>query len=430
MEKNKTYGNKEMNDLDTFTINFITNGLDKLQDGIKDLRTSMDALESTFSDASTKGDTFFDKFTGWATKIAGVVGGIYGIRTAIRDTMNFSEKVLYLHSEADRVQRSAHELDTLSEALKEHMPINSDTIGEAAKFYDAINKVRTEGFRSSLSEDIIKELEYAHIGAFSPNDSDQQITKKIIQAIQHQTNAKDPGAIAKLMSSLGLSKYHQAFLSGGEEYVDKMLKHFSDLTYMSDPKTLQNSQNLHSARLELSRTYDKLSKQLEEPVTKLTVALTDLLKVMQPLIQDLIIGITKLTKKLTKWLGGDEDETKLSDVIKRLKEDEKIAKDPNNPFIIDISSMQRDVGILENNIRRGIQNTEENRKLLEFADNYIRDNMATERLAQGYYTDLNKKIVIDESGNRTFVVRSTEEINKIEQDRNARNAAMIQVMGY
>lgn len=290
-----------MNDLDTFTINFIVNGLDKLQDGIKDLRTQMDDLDTSFTQSTTKGDTFFGKFSGWVESLAGLAAGFIGVRDAINGTFAVSDKIIDLNLTADKVGRTALEVETLSRALRGFTKnTNADLIGEAGNLYDRLNTITGKAWRLQFGKVLTDELNRAKI-TFTGEESDQEMVSKIIQGLEYHTQRKDWDSRKQLANVLGLSETAVAFLGSGQANVDRILKAESEKAFLYKEDNLKNAEALRKARLELKDTWDKIYSELQPVVTSMIEKFTILVGQLEPVIQTLANVLNWVIEKYN-WL--------------------------------------------------------------------------------------------------------------------------------
>lgn len=329
-----------MNELDSFTINFITNGLDKLQDQLKDLRESMDDLSDKFEEGSTKGDSFFGKFGGWITGLAGLAAGFISIREAINGVFNVSNKIIDLNLTADRVGRTALEVETLSRAML-HFTNETDVgkmFGEAEGLYKALNTITGKAWRLQFGDTLVEELNRAGGIVFTGEESDQQMISKIVQGLQYHTKNQDWYSRSQLQQVLGLSNTAVEFLSAGEVAIDKLLKDEREKAHLYTDDNRQAAINLHEARAQLKDTWDKIYEQLQPTVTDMIHKFNELIVKLEPLIKILVNALGWLSEKfgwLLEWaekigngvggfvgelLGNWKKNTKATDAYSRLSD--------------------------------------------------------------------------------------------------------------
>lgn len=297
-----------MNELDTFTVNFIVNGLDKLKDGIKDLRTQMDNLDTSFTQSTTKGDSFFGKFSGWVTSLAGLTAGFLSVRDAINGTFAVADKVIDLNLTADKVGRTAVEVETLSRALRGFSKnTNADLVGEAGNLYSALNKITGKAWRLQFGKDLTDELNRAGGIVFTGEESDQEMVSKIIQGLEYHTQREDWYSRSQFANMLGLSETATAFLSSGQANVDRILKAEREKTFLSNEDNLKNAEALRKARLELKDTWDKIYLELQPAVTRLLEGFNLLLDKLSPILKGLVTAVSWIMEQYTKFLDWAKD---------------------------------------------------------------------------------------------------------------------------
>lgn len=334
-----------MNELDSFTINFITNGLDKLQDQLQDLRNSMDDLGDKFEKGTTKGDSFFGKFGVWLTGLAGLAAGFISIREAINGVFNVSDKIIDLNLTADRVGRTALEVETLSRAMM-HFTKETDVgrmFGEAEGLYNALNTITGKAWRLQFGGALTEELNRAGGIIFTGEESDQQMISKIIQGLNYHTQRQDWYSRKQLAQVLGLSDTAVEFLSSGEVAIDKLLKQESGRAHLYTDDNRQAAIDLHEARIQLKDTWDRIYEQLQPAVTDMINKFNELVVKLEPLIRMLVGALGWLSEKfgwLLEWADkiGTSAGNVLGDLIFDFKKNTKAANaysrlsDFTNPY--------------------------------------------------------------------------------------------------
>jgi hypothetical protein len=299
-----------MNELDTFTIKFVTEGIDKLLDGMDKLNKQMDKVDSGFTKAGSKGDSLFGKFVGWGTKIAGLIGGIYGIGKAINDTINSSNEILTLNKTADEVGHTAKEIEVLGLTLQRFSPNLSlaSAYGQAGNFYKALNDLRLNESRLSPNSALMEELNRSGSSAILATDSDQEIVRKLRVGVQNYLNTQSPemasASIEKLLSAAGISyKDMGGLFKASDADFNFIMGEMNKRAWRYDPKYQQEAQNLAEARLQLSETWKKMTDQMMPIVTRITQDFTKLVILIKPIIELLLDGINVFVKTL-EWIGS------------------------------------------------------------------------------------------------------------------------------
>ena len=376
-----------MNELDSFTVNFITNGLDKLQDGIKDLRTQMDSLDEAFTKGTSKGDTFFSHFGKWAAGLGTLLAGFLSIQKVINDTFKISDRIINLNLVADSVGRTAQEVETLSRALRPFAKdTNADLTSEAGGIFGAINKIRTDAWRLQFGDTLIEELNRAGGIMFSGNESDQEMLSKIIRGLEYHTQRQDWDARKRLANVLGLSETATAFLSSGESVVDALLKKEAQKTFLSGDENLKNAEKLRQARQELSDTWDRIVIQLQPLITDMVNKFAYLIEQLNPVIQ-MIIGafgwifehfgwLMEKSKDVGKWLGENiaapvleafHKSSKMSESKFALERLEGLTKAEGLGQYTSLTSIWDDIALTQDMLGKGFVDSAENRHIIEEA---------------------------------------------------------------
>ena len=310
-----------MNELDTFTINFVTEGIDKLLDGMDKLNKQMDKVDTGFTKVGSKGDSFFNKFIGWGTKIAGLIGGIYSIGKAITDTINSSNEILTLHKTADEVGHTAKEIEVLGLTLQRFSPNLSLTsaYGQAGSFYKALNDLRLDEARLSPSSSLMEELNRAGSSAILATDSDQTIINKLRRGVQNYLSTQSPemasASIERLLSAAGISyKDMGGLFKASDADFNFIMQQMNNKAWRYDPKYQQDAQNLAEARLNLSETWKKMTDEMMPMVTKLIQDFTKLLEMMKPIINAVVMALDWVVNKfgwvldkIGQWWKGQQE---------------------------------------------------------------------------------------------------------------------------
>lgn len=371
-----------MNEFDSFTITFITNGLDKLMDGMDKLNKKMDEVDKGFATASTKGDSFFSKFIGWGAKITGLIGGIYAIKKAISDTIQGSEEILSLHKTADEVGHTAKEIEVLGLTLQRFTPGMSLTGGytAAGNFYKALNELRLDESRLTPGSDLMEELFRAHTSAIRATDSDQEIIQKLRQGVQYYMNTQDPklaaASIEKLLGAAGISyKDMGGLLKASDADFNLIMAEMSKKAWRSDPKYQQDAQNLAEARLNLSETWKKMTDQMMPMVTTLINDFAKLLEMLKPIINAVVMALDWVVNKfgwvldkINQWWGGRQDLSNPTNVIRKFVLN-PYADDNGNPW---------DLGF----VRAAIESQQEKLKDMSWANRLMEKPMVEAAIKQ------------------------------------------------
>lgn len=310
-----------MNDLDTFTIKFVTEGIDKLLDGMDKLSEKMDKINTGFERAGSKGDSLFGKFVGWGTKIAGLIGGIYGISKAISDTINSSNEILSLHKTADEVGHTAKEIEVLGLTLQRFSPNLSlaSAYGQAGSFYKALNDLRLDEARLSPSSSFMEELNRARTSAILATDSDQEIVRKLRVGVQNYLRTQSPemasASIERLLSAAGISyKDFGGLFKASDADFNRIMSEMSNKAWRYDPKYQQDAQNLAEARLNLSEAWKKMTDEMVPIVTTLIQDFTKLLEMLKPIINAVLVALDWVVNKfgwvldkISQWWKGQQE---------------------------------------------------------------------------------------------------------------------------
>lgn len=304
-----------MNELDTFTINFVTEGIDKLLDGMDKLNKQMDKIDTGFVKAGSKGDAFFDKFIGWGLSLGALISGFIGLRQVIREVFTGGQEIINLHTTADLTGHTAKEVETLGLALYKYVSLNSvksldQGYNAAGRFFDALNNLRLDESRLKTSNQVMEELlGYGQSTAILADDSDIDIVRKIRDALTTYSK-HDPklqsAEIKRLFSALGVDyETMMPLLSLSDEKFNAVMKQAGMDAWRYTPEKQKEAIELEEARRNLTITWKQITDELRPAVIELTNDFERLLKQIKPIIDDAI----KLLDRFVKFFGGEDEAT-------------------------------------------------------------------------------------------------------------------------
>lgn len=417
-----------MNELDTFTINFVTEGIDKLLDGMDKLSEKMDKINTGFERAGSKGDSLFGKFVGWGTKIAGLIGGIYGISKAISDTINSSNEILSLHKTADEVGHTAKEIEVLGLTLQRFSPNLSLTsaYGQAGSFYKALNDLRLDEARLSPSSGLMEELNRAGTSAILATDSDQEIVRKLRRGVKNYLNSQSPemasASIERLLGAAGISyKDFGGLFKASDADFNLIMSEMSNRAWRYNPKYQQEAQNLAEARLSLSETWKKMTDEMMPTVTKFIQDFEKLLIMMKPIIELVVNALDWIVSKfgwLLEWsqkAGEKAGSWFFEHVLKPYNETKRVSEsqlalsrlteafDPKSPFLgndyTKAGQIAGDIALVEEQLGKALKDDKKTRDLIEIARTRMRDMVGASGLVG---TGDLKTIKVESTTNQTF----------------------------
>ena len=277
-----------MNELGNFFIQFTTNGLTELKDGLKDINTRLDSLGDKMSKGGASGDKFFNGLGGWLGKITALTAGILSLGKAIKDTFDIGDKIINLNLLADAAGATAEEVEALAIATQ---PFGG-SVQSAANFYRTMNNLQTEMGRGQYGESMREELSRA--GFFiSPQASAEEYMQALGSALTSYTNAGRFGDREKLAKAFGLDDAMMLFLSSGQENVDKMLAYGRQHSVLSGRGNLEAAQEMRKALNELKEVWNRL-------LVEMMPVLTEILQVLKPILE----ALAPIAEWALKQVGG------------------------------------------------------------------------------------------------------------------------------
>ncbi len=279
-----------MNELDTFTINFVTEGIDKLLDGMDKLTKQMDKVDMSFAKAGTKADSFFNKFVGWGSKIAGLTLGFTSLYGVIRSTVNGAQEIINLHAKADLTGHRAKEVEALGIALMKAPGNKIDSLSAgyqaAGDFFDALNKLRGDEARLSPGSALMEELNRAKTSAILATDSDQEIVRKLRKGIFNYMNTQSPEAasdsIKRLLSAAGINNEALApLLKLSDEDFNKQMELAGLKAWRYTPEQQKEAIELDQAIKDLKIEWARMTDNLKPALIDLTNSVEKILPLLE-----------------------------------------------------------------------------------------------------------------------------------------------------
>lgn len=302
-----------MNELGNFFIQFTTNGLTELKDGLRDINTRLDGLNDKFAKSSSSGDKFFNGLGGWLGKITALAAGVISLGKAIKDTFDIGDKIINLNLLADAAGATAEEVEALAIATK---PFGG-SVQSAANFYRTMNNLQTEMGRGQYGEAMREELSRA--GFFiSPQASVEEYMRALGSALTAYTNAGRFGDRDKLAKAFGLDDPMMLFLSGGQENVEKMLAYGRQHSVLSGRDNLVAAQEMRKALNELKEVYQRFLVELMPVITQILVALKPIAEALLPIAQwalKQVGGLLDTGKHIANVITGDETLSEFSEYM-------------------------------------------------------------------------------------------------------------------
>lgn len=260
-----------MNELGEFFITFNTNGLQELKDGLKDINTKMDGLNTTFEKGVSKGDSFFSKFTAWGLKLSALVAGFVSVGKAINDAFKIGGEITKLNVAADVAGVKAESVEALAIALAPLKGGQKD-FASAANFYRQMTETQTQWWRGQYSEKIIEEMSRAGVRGLKANSTQEQWMNGLIDALsyyQGQHTQQAIGARNLFAKAFGLTDEQMLLFSEGRDYVNQQLEYGRQHLTLSGEGNLRKAIEQTRAKMEFQESWEKLVIELIPLTTKI-----------------------------------------------------------------------------------------------------------------------------------------------------------------
>lgn len=260
-----------MNELGEFFITFNTNGFQEFKDGLKDINTKMDGLNTTFEKGVAKGDTFFSKFTAWGLKLSALAAGFIGVGKAINDAFKIGGEITKLNVAADVAGVKAETVEALAIALAPLKGGQKD-FSSAANFYRQMTETQTQWWRGQYSEKVIEEMSRAGVTGLKANSTQEQWMNGLIDALsyyQGQHTQQAVGARNLFAKAFGLTDEQMLLFAEGRDYVNQQLEYGRQHLTLSGEGNLRKAIEQTRAKMEFNEAWEKLVIQLISVTTKI-----------------------------------------------------------------------------------------------------------------------------------------------------------------
>ena len=286
-------GGTEMNELGEFFITFNTNGLQELKDGLKDINTKMDGLNTTFEKGVSKGDGFFSKFTAWGLKLSALAAGFIGVGKAINDAFKIGGEITKLNVVADVAGVKAESVEALAIALAPLKGGQKD-YASAANFYRQMTETQTQWWRGQYSEKVIEEMSRAGVTGLKANSTQEQWMNGLIDALsyyQGQHTQQAIGARNLFAKAFGLTDEQMLLFAEGRDYVNQQLEYGRQHLTLSGEGNLRKAIEQTRAKMEFQESWEKLVINLIPLTTKIYEALKVITDVVSEYLPYIVKGI-------------------------------------------------------------------------------------------------------------------------------------------
>ena len=289
-----------MNELGEFFITFNTNGLQELKDGLKDINTKMDGLNTTFEKGVAKGDSFFSKFTAWGLKLSALAAGFIGVGKAIGDAFKIGGEITKLNVAADVAGVKAESVEALAIALAPLKGGQKD-YASAANFYRQMTETQTQWWRGQYSEKVIEEMSRAGVTGLKANSTQEQWMNGLIDALsyyQGQHTQQAIGARNLFARAFGLTDEQMLLFAEGRDYVNQQLEYGRQHLTLSGEGNLRKAIEQTRAKMEFQESWENLVTQL----IPLTTAIYEVLKEITDFVSQHLPDISKAIDGVVEFL--------------------------------------------------------------------------------------------------------------------------------
>ena len=276
-----------MNELGEFFITFNTKGIQELKDGLKDINTKMEGLNTSFTQGMSKGDSFFNKFTAWGLKLTALAAGFVSVGKAISDAFKMGAEITKLNVAADVAGVKSEDVEALAIALAPLKGGQKD-YSSAANFYRQMTETQTQWWRGQYSEKVIEEMSRAGVRGLKATSTPEQWMNGLVDALsyyQGQHTRQAVGARNLFAKAFGLTDEQMLLFAEGRDYVNQQLEYGRNHLVLSGEGNLRKAIEQTKAKMEFQEAWEKLVIDLIPLTTKIYEALTKVVNFFSDLMK-------------------------------------------------------------------------------------------------------------------------------------------------
>lgn len=300
----------------SFLVKFVTEGLNDVRSDLKDLNKSVDNLNDTFEKTEKKGESFFGALVKWTGLVGGLTAAFRGLKGVVSGVFDAAGNVVDIYQNETLLRTEAKVLEQYGLIAEKNRGSAEDAYG----FFQDVDDAMYRYQNSLVTEDEM--TRNARVG-FSWN-YDRRLTEAqnraayidaLRQSAQYVYGVQDPKEAKELtgiFSQIVKQKSLRAAMAGSDEQWQNLLA-WSDKwrVYTKDEKNLQNAADLMGVQLEFRQTMRGLQMEIMP-------LLRDVLKALAPHVKKLTDWLAtngeKLAKEITKWINDGKLNELLTDV--------------------------------------------------------------------------------------------------------------------
>ena len=288
-------------EIGNFIIKFVTEGLDDVKTGLKDLNKNVETLNDTFEKAGKdggKGDSFFKALVKWTGLVGGLTLAFRELKNVINGVFDTSEGVIDLYGKEQTLGVEAKVLEQYGLISRR----NQGTQADAYAFFDDVNEMMFKFQKNrGLSDELM--TRYADVGFSFNYDYNKDLAANraayidaMRKSVQGYYNNPNEAIQSQLKQLVKQESFLRAFAADDAGW-QKLLAWGDKWRALSvDSETLSDAQNLKTVKME----WEQIWQQIE---VALIPILSDLLKALEPLKEPMM----EMVAQLRKWVSDNKD---------------------------------------------------------------------------------------------------------------------------
>lgn len=303
------------NDLANFIVEFSTKGLAEVKQGLSDIGEKVDKVGKSFSDSTSKSDSFLGSLGKIAGKLAGIAGAIGLVSEGISTALDVKDKTLDLQRLSAETGVAAQNIEALGISLRYGF---GGDVANAGNFYRNLVEMRTKWQRGQVDKGQIEEMARAGF-TIDPKAGLGEWIGSLADALSKQTDVGQRNLLAK---AFGLDDSMMLFLSEGRQFVQTALEEHGAQAFMYKPENVKAAADLNNAIQDFKIEWQQIWAKIQPLLTDI-IRVAE--KVLLPVLNSIIEGVMKLVEpleKLVEWITG-----KVKEVAKPFVE--QVQKNPD-----------------------------------------------------------------------------------------------------
>lgn len=287
-----------MNELSEFFVSFKTSGLAETQLALEAINKALDGTSESLEQSASNSSDFGNSLSSMAGRLTKMAGAFFGVQQLISGVFNVNNEILQLNSMADAAGVAAEKIESLAIATREFGGTNES----AGSVFTNLSNMMTKISQGIISDE--QRLAMARYGVSYMGSNGLANAEEMLYNIAEVMPQLTAGERQDLGKAMGLDRATINFLARGIENLRRAMNEAADKVSLSGDAQRMQAAELAAAQLELKKSWDQFLIQI-------TPLLTNLLYLLQPILDVLnwlIGGIRYIIDSFRIWFGADEDE--------------------------------------------------------------------------------------------------------------------------